>query len=146
MSELSGSCLCGAVEFNYSGPVHSLQACHCKRCRKFYGSAFGPIAIIDREGFAFARGEESIASYASSERVNRYFCRTCGSPLPMVEEWDPLVGVPLGLIDGDLGQVIDSHIFVGSKASWHEISGDGAQHEAWPPGEDMDERYRDLIE
>lgn len=146
MSRLHGACLCGAVRFEYEGPIHSLQACHCQRCRKFYGTAFGPIAVVDRGGFTYTQGEDHVRAYASSENVNRYFCRTCGSPLPIVEAWDPRVGVPLGLVDGDLGRVIDTHVFVGSKACWHRITGDGVQHEAWPPGEDMDARRRDLAE
>ena len=137
MADLRGNCLCGAIAFEYTGPIHGLQACHCLRCRKFYGIALGPIAIINREGFA---------SSPSSERVNRYFGRACcGSALPMREEWDPRVGVPLSFVEEDRGQVT-SHIFVGSKAPWHVGAGDGAQHEVWPPNQDMDERFRDLTE
>jgi hypothetical protein len=146
MPDFRGSCLRGAVAFEYTGPIHGLQACHGLRCRKFYGSAFGPIAIINREGFAFTSGNERIRSFPSSARVNRYFCRTSGAPLPVEEEWEPLVGVPLGLVEGDLGQVMGRHIFVGSRAPWCEVAGDGVQHEAWPPNEDMNERFGGLIE
>jgi len=136
MADLRGNCLCGAIAFEYTGPIHRLQACHCLRCRNFYGSGFGPIAIINREG---------LASCPSNKPVNRYSCRTCGSPLPMEDEWDPLVGVPLSLVEEDRGQVT-SHIFVGSKAPWHVLAGDGAQHEVWSPNKDVDERFRDLTE
>ena len=137
MADLRGNCLCGAIAFEYTGPIHRLQACHCLRCRKFYGSGLGPIAIINREGFA---------SYSSSERVNRYFCRACcGSALPVEDEWDALVGVPLSFVEEDRGQVT-SHNVVGSKAPWQVLAGDGAQHEVWPPNVDMDERFGDLIE
>ncbi len=141
---MRGSCLCQAVTFEVNGPVQSLQACHCTRCRKFYGSAFGPIAIVAAIDFAYTAGEDSIESFASSERVNRYFCRTCGSPLPIREDWDPLVGIPLGLLDDDPGQEISSHIFVGSKAPWYEITEDVPTHAEWPPNEDMEERFRTL--
>jgi hypothetical protein len=93
---MRGSCLCHAVTFEFDGAIESLQACHCSRCRKFYGGAFGPIAIVRRVNFSYLSGEDFIASYPSSERVNRYFCRVCSSPLPLVEDWDPLVGIPLG--------------------------------------------------
>jgi hypothetical protein len=141
---LRGGCLCGSVTFEIDGPIHSLQACHCSRCRKFYGSAFGPIAIVDSGSFAYRSGEECIASFRSSERVNRYFCRQCGSPLPIAEPWDPLVGVPAGLLEDDPGQLISQHIFVASKAPWHEIPDTAVQHAEWPPDQDMDERYEDL--
>ena len=58
----------------------------------------------------------------------------------MVESWDPLVGIPAGLFDDDLETEVSSHIFVGSKASWWEITDDLAQHDAYPPGEDMNDR------
>ena len=141
---MRGSCLCQAVTFEIAGPIQSLQACHCKRCRKFYGGAFGPIAIVQRAHFSYSSGEELIASFPSSERVNRYFCRICSSPLPIVEDWDSLVGVPLGLFDDDPGRMIEEHIFVGSKAPWYEISDKAPAHHDWPPNEDMNERFRDL--
>ena len=143
---MRGSCLCGAVAFTVVGPLKALQACHCSRCRKFYGGAFGPIGIVEAANFSYSNGEENIASYSSSQRVNRYFCRVCGSPLPIRESWDPLVGIPLGLLDDDPGRKIESHIFVGSKASWYPIEGGAPQHRGWPPNEDMDERFRRLTE
>jgi hypothetical protein len=142
--KISGSCLCGSVRFEFTGVLRSLQACHCSRCRKFYGGAFGPVAIVDRDGFSYMSGEDNIASFRSSERVNRYFCRTCGSPLPLVEPWDPLVGVPAGLLDDDPGRPIDSHIFVGSKATWYSIADAAPQHDEWPPDEDMNARFESL--
>lgn len=146
MPKFPGGCLCGAVTFEIVGPVQSLQACHCSRCRKFYGAAFGAIFIVDRGSFSYTSGEENIASFRSSERVNRYFCRTCGSPLPIQESWDPLVGVPAGLLDADPGQTIDSHIFVGSNARWYNIGGGLPQHDEWLSDEDMNSRFRTLTE
>jgi hypothetical protein len=146
MPEFRGSFLGGAVAFEYTVPIYGLQACHCLRCRNFYGSAFGPIAIINREGFALTSGNEHIESFPSSERVNRSFCRTCGVSVLVEEEWEPLVGVPLGLVEKKLGQVMGHHIFVDSKAPWYEVAGDGVQHGAWPPNEDMNERFGGLIE
>jgi hypothetical protein len=35
--------------------------------------------------------------------------------------------VPAGLLDADPGVRITGHIFVGSKAPWDEIAGDGPQ-------------------
>ncbi len=43
--------------------------------------------------------------------------------------------VPLLDVDGDPGVRPLSHIFVGSKADWHEIVDDLPQFEEWPPGE-----------
>ncbi len=62
----------------------------------------------------------------------------------MVEDWDQLIGVPAGLLDSEIETQTSSHIFVGSKASWWEITDDIPQHDMYPPGEDMNDRARAL--
>lgn len=42
-------------------------------------------------------------------------------------------GVTLGTVDGDPGVRIAMHIFVGSKAPWHEIGGHAPQYAERPP-------------
>lgn len=137
---IHGSCLCGEVTFELSGDVMELANCHCSECRKAYGAAFGTVAVVEKEHFKYAGGEELIRSFPQSKRVNRYFCGRCGSPLPMVEDWDPLVGIPAGLFDDDIGTRVSSHIYVGSKAPWWEITDTVPQHDEYPPGQDMNER------
>lgn len=56
-----------------------------------------------------------------------------GSPLASMHSG--VVGeVVVGTVDGDPGARPREHIFVGSKASWHQITDSLPQHEAWPPG------------
>ena len=139
-----GNCLCGEVRFQVDGPVRELSHCHCSQCRKAYGSAFGTITIVEARHFSYLAGNEFIASFKQSERVTRYFCRKCGSRLPIAESWDPLVGIPAGLLEGDLGKIPSAHIFVGSKASWWEITDSAPQHREWKSGEDFNERFAEI--
>lgn len=141
---IQGRCLCGGVRFSITGPIAELSSCHCSECRKAYGAAYGTVAVVAREDFSYTTGEERIRRYRQSERVNRYFCSDCGSPLAMIEEWDPLVGVPAGLLEGDPGIRMTNHIFVASKPDWSEIGDSAPQHDEWPPGEDMNERAGNL--
>jgi len=143
---LRGRCLCGAVRFEIHGAVAELSTCHCSECRKAYGAASGTVAIVARDDFTYTDGEARIRRYRQSDRVNRYFCSDCGSPLPMVEEWDPLVGVPAGLLEDDPGIRMTNHIFVASKPAWSEIGDSAPQHAEWRPGEDMNERASELKE
>jgi hypothetical protein len=143
---IRGSCLCSAVAFEVSGPVQEIGNCHCSQCRKAYAAAFGSIAVVAGSDFRWVRGTDQIHSFPQSPGVNRYFCKTCGSPLPMVEPWDSLVGIPAGLLDDDPGVRPSSHIFVGSKAQWWSISDSLPQHEAYPPGQDGVERRQRLMD
>jgi hypothetical protein len=136
-----GGCLCGNVRFQIDGPIKELSHCHCSQCRKAYGSAFGTIAVVEARHFSYLAGTDSIASYRQSERPKRYFCRNCGSGLPIAESWDPLVGIPAGLLEGQLDKTPSAHIFAGSKAPWWEITDSSPQYSEWKPDEDYNERF-----
>ena len=130
---IKGTCLCRKVKFVVDGQISGMCNCHCTECRKTYGSAFGTVAICSRDDFRYISGEELILSYKQTERVTRYFCKECGSPLTLVEDWDPKVGIPAGLLDDDPGVVPSGHIFVSCKALWWEITDDKPQYNEWPP-------------
>jgi hypothetical protein len=40
MSAIRGSCLCGGVKFEITGPLSSPLNCHCSQCRKQHGAPF----------------------------------------------------------------------------------------------------------
>ena len=128
-----GSCLCRQITFAVAGPINGLSSCHCTECRKAYGSAFGTVAVCQKKDFKYLSGQDLISSYKQTERVTRYFCNSCGSPLPLVEDWDPLVGIPAGLLDDDPKVKIKEQIFVKYKAPWWEITDDIHQYDEWPP-------------
>ena len=130
---LSGSCLCGEIAFEIDGPVAPLSHCHCSICRKLHGTAFGSFVAASAKSFRWLRGVERIRRFESSPGTFRGFCPRCGSVVPAAPGGET-VFVPLGLVDGDpkLGPL--PHIFVGSKAPWHEIADDAPRFDAFPPG------------
>jgi hypothetical protein len=123
---IHGTCLCGAVRLEIQEPLErSPEACHCSQCRKQTGSFL--IAVNVRRTALYVEGKESVAWYQSSEKVQRGFCKVCGSTLfwnPIIEgyEW---TGVALGCIDTPLSLRISKHTFVGDKGGYYEIN-DGA--------------------
>ena len=137
---IKGTCLCRQVGFVVRGPITGMVNCHCTECRKNYGSAFGTVAVCKKDDFHYIKGQKLISSYKQTERVTRYFCKSCGSPLPLAEDWDPLVGIPAGLLDDDPGITPSSHIFVNYKAPWWKITDDKPQYKEWPPGQEPSKR------
>ena len=130
-----GSCLCGAVRYEVEDSPGDAGSCHCSMCRKAHGAAYGTYASVEPGKFRWLSGEERVGFYESSPGGGRMFCRTCGSTLGGFEN-EQITSVTLGTIDGDPGIRPRSHIFVGSKAPWHEIADDLPQFEEWPPGDD----------
>jgi hypothetical protein len=51
MSATRGSCLCGGVKFEITGPLSSPLNCHCSICRKQHGAAFRSRVRILQSGF-----------------------------------------------------------------------------------------------
>ena len=50
---IRGSCLCGEVAWEISEPPESITHCHCSRCRKSHGAAFGTYMRSRAETFRF---------------------------------------------------------------------------------------------
>lgn len=130
---ISGSCLCGGVRYEISGSFGGAGNCHCSRCRKSHGAAFASWAHVEPEQFRWTSGEEVVARYETSPGKERCFCRQCGAPLAAVLSGQ-VREIVLASVDGDPGVRPGEHIFVGSKASWYEISDALPQFEEWPPG------------
>jgi hypothetical protein len=131
---ISGACLCGAVRYEISRRLLDAGNCHCSMCRKIHGAAFATYAEVDPEEFSWTCGEELVSFYEASPKASRMFCSVCGSTLGGTED-GRVNAVTLGTVAGDPGIRPRSHIFVGSKAIWHEISDSLPQFEDWPPGD-----------
>jgi hypothetical protein len=131
---LHGSCLCGDVAFELEGELTRSHACHCTICRKLHGTAYGAYALGRKSDFRFTRGEDRIARYRSSEIGYRWFCSGCGSVLPEPHQSGDAVGIPLGTLE-DAGPELRmrAHIFVASRAPWHEIIDALPRFDTWPP-------------
>jgi hypothetical protein len=132
--KLAGSCLCGRVRFEISGPLETPANCHCSMCRKWHGSAFATAAEVVQGGLHFITGEKLVARYESSPGVQRCFCNKCGSSLMSVSKdaSGSRTFVYLGSLEGDPGVLPASHLFVGSKAPWFEINDALPQFDAFP--------------
>jgi hypothetical protein len=115
-----GSCLCGAVHFEVTGDLKPPDACHCRECRKHSGHYFAS-TDVPRAALT-VHGSENVRWYASSEKVRRGFCATCGSTL----FWDPVhrdwTGIAMGALDTPTRTRLAIHIFVAEKGDYYDIA------------------------
>jgi len=97
-----------------------------------------------RQSFDGPGGDNLVRFYESSPGHHRSFCSVCGSNLiSKFDERPQVLGLALGVFDDDPVSRPLCHIFVGSKASWHEITdslprfddqhGDAGAAEQLPP-------------
>jgi hypothetical protein len=131
--KLRATCLCGGVEIEIGGRLGPVVYCHCTRCQKASGTAFGANADVRRRYWTWVSGEDLVREYESSPGVHRAFCATCGSSLYSRRDGDPdTLRVRLGLLDGDPERRPLAHFWVSSRAPWYAITDDLPQFEAGP--------------
>ncbi len=129
---LSGRCACTAVAYEVSDEFVAAYNCHCSNCRALSGSAFLPWGDIERGKLTVTKGADSLLVEGDPESSYAVRCSECFSLL----YWTPRDGyfrVPYGTLSDEPTLKPTAHMFVGSKAPWHEILDDLPQHAEYPP-------------
>lgn len=129
---LTGSCLCGKVQYEIAGDAICMGSCHCSQCRKFHGAAAFCYIEIYSKDFSYVSGGEFVKNYQrfSTSTVKRSFCSECGSSLAFI--WDEMaekIWIAAGTLNEDPKVRLDHHIFATSKAPWDEILDHHPQYE-----------------
>lgn len=115
-----GSCLCGEVRFEVSGPLREIVACHCQQCRKQTGHFVA--ATSAALGDVVIEGAESLTEFRASDTATRKFCSVCGSLLFWQTDGSENISILAGSFDdGDIPK-LGRHIFCEDKASYYEIN------------------------
>lgn len=125
---ITGSCLCGAVQFGVTEFSSAIFKCHCSKCRKSFGGASSAAALAGKDSFSWEQGEEGVREFQSDSGFKRRFCRDCGSILPQFLPEYQLYWIPVGLLDADPGIRLKQHIHVNSKAAWEILDADTRAH------------------
>ncbi len=111
----TGSCLCGKVRFT-ADAIPSLQACHCRTCRKWGG---GPFIAVPCKSAEF---EGEVTRFAASKRADRGFCPTCGTHLFFYSKPGDMYGIPAGLFDEDPESSLRAEYFIDEKPDYYCFS------------------------
>ena len=120
-NQKTGSCLCGAVRYEVSGPLTDVHICHCGQCRRQSGHC---VAATEAQRSDFLLTEErGLKWYRSSDYARRGFCAECGSALFWDNGGDE-VGINAGSLDAPTGLKTTKHIFVEDKGDYYEIADD----------------------
>ena len=130
----SGSCLCGAVRYEYDGEPDRMVNCFCSRCRRGISAAYGTFLMVPHAAFRWLAGEDHVVEYKVPEaRVKgTAFCRTCGSEVPRRRD-DQHMQIAAGGLDTDPGVRPSANIFVASRAAWIEPDPSLPAFDEYPP-------------
>lgn len=132
---IQGSCLCGEIAFEIEGAPDRLFYCHCSRCRRARSAAHGANLFFKPEQLRWVRGESLVKSFKdpTARFFATAFCEKCGSGMPQANRDAKVAYTPAGGLDTDPGIKPLARIFVGSKASWLDLTDGVPRFEERPP-------------
>ncbi|KAL1411258.1 hypothetical protein Q8F55_002209 [Vanrija albida] len=78
-TELTGTCLCGAISVAVKGPL-TMKMCHCMDCRKFTGTNAAYILPVARTDVRVTGSPKQFWTVSDNgKKYCRGFCAECGS-------------------------------------------------------------------
>ena len=129
---LSGRCACNAIAYEVDDAFVAAFNCHCSNCRAMTGSAFLPWGEIEREKLRVTKGAGSLLVIGDPDTCHEVRCEACLSLLYWTARDGAYVRVPYGSLIDEPTLKPTAHMFVGSKAPWHQILDDLPQHDEYP--------------
>jgi len=131
---LTGSCLCGALQYTVTGEPDRFMHCHCSRCRKASGTGHASNLFVKDAAITWTGDTSKIKFFKlpEAQRFTRTFCADCGGQLPRLIAEMNMAFIPAGTLDVEPNIAPQARIFCGSKTSW-SCSGDAIPHfEGYP--------------
>jgi hypothetical protein len=138
-----GGCQCGRVRYRAEAPRDRSSICYCRMCQRASGQPFMAFVRFPASQVAWT-GE--LAVFASSNKVERGFCRACGTPLTYRNIEGPNISLTLNSLDDPAAVTPEFCFTPEAKPAWldgldglqpmsmdYRGSGGFVSHQAEPP-------------
>ena len=123
MANTTGRCLCGAIQYEYTGEPIIVAHCHCESCRRHTSSPIATFVIVEAAKLRYTAGEP--VTFASSPGVTRSFCGRCGSPIAYRTERRPtMVDLYAGTLSDPAALTVHCHVHAAEQLPWFEVLDD----------------------
>jgi hypothetical protein len=120
---LTGGCQCGAVRYAVRETPFEVGICHCRMCQKAVGAPFFAGFTAKKGSLEWTRGAPAV--FKSSLRMERGFCRDCGTPL-YNSNWidDDVIHPAIATLDEPASVQPEFQLGTESRLSWtNDIAG-----------------------
>jgi hypothetical protein len=119
----TGRCLCGDIEYAFTGAPDRVFHCHCDTCRRHVSSSVSTFVCVLRHAFQFTKGQPRV--YTSSPGVRRSFCARCGSPIAYEADRIPdEVHLYHGTLSDPATVQPTAHVYIAEQVGWFEVQDD----------------------
>ena len=124
MTEFTGGCLCGAIQYQVSGGPETAYSCHCRDCQYLTGGAPNNAIYIPQASLKIIQGEPHAYNTTSDSgtRATRFFCHQCGTHLYGKSElFKGSVVLKVGSLDDPSLFKPTMNVWVSSAQHWHNV-------------------------
>ncbi|KAI0889407.1 Mss4-like protein [Annulohypoxylon maeteangense] len=112
----TGSCLCGIVQIIITGPPIITFICHCRSCKKTFGSDFVSLARYGVDDVNTSSQGHVI--WFDRNEVTHFFCGGCGAVFQLTGTNSREITIPIALLDDSMNFVPRMEINCAQKALW----------------------------
>lgn len=132
---ITGGCHCGAVRYTCTAEPLSAAHCQCSDCRKLSGSGHNAALRVPARAFSVRGQPKGYVTVADSgNRLERFFCAHCGTPLFSRNSGAPdVVAVRAGSLDDPSWFKPALVIWAASAVSWDFVDPALPKHPKGPP-------------
>ena len=118
--QVSGRCLCGAVEIEIDFPAFWAWHDHSATSRRAHGAAYATYIGCWRKHARVTKGRRSITRFEDATTDStRSFCSRCGTPLLYERKRSPhMVNIPRALFTGRTGRGPRYHVAIEELQDW----------------------------
>ncbi|MCL6284053.1 GFA family protein [Ruegeria sp. 2012CJ41-6] len=117
---MKGHCHCGDVRWESDGAVAWSCYCHCADCRRNCAAPVTAFFGVPHDSVRWSGGEPR--TYHSSERVERLFCGTCGTPMAYRNDADQeTVHLYVATLENPEDIAPQIHVFHSEHIPWLQI-------------------------
>lgn len=127
MSNLSGRCFCGAVQWVCNQDVLWAGHCHCDSCRRACSAPFTSFFGVHRLSVTWSG--QMVDHTTSGGRVRRQFCAACGSPMTYQNDiWPDETHLYAATLDNPEKFAPEAHFHYAERLPWIDIQDDLPKH------------------
>ena len=94
--DYAGGCQCGRIRYRAAAPSSLSSICYCRMCQKASGAPFMVLVRFPADKVSWSVPPEV---FASSNLVERGFCKSCGTPLTYRRVDGPNISLTLNSFD-----------------------------------------------
>jgi hypothetical protein len=110
-----GGCQCGRVRYRAEGMRDRASVCYCRMCQKASGAPFMAFVRFAAEQVTWSTPPDV---FASSNLVERGFCRNCGTPLSYRQIAGPYLSLTINSLDDPEAVRPQMRFSAATEASW----------------------------